>query len=219
LERALAMPTAEVTEANIGEVAEAAIESQEVLDATMRFVRTVFEQDEEAGTLHALSLPELRGTNVYVRASCPGPDVLHPVLDFSHGQLRIDSPNFTQEFLDNYEVEGDLLLRFEACRISSFELGGSGRAHYDLDTRELALAPSFHAIDLSDTARRTTPFEDPMRAMEFEAFQVVVTLESQQTLVLEWITDENMVDLRGRNGVFACALDREILDLDCTAPP
>jgi hypothetical protein len=229
LDEALAAPTADVTPRTTREVAAAFAREEVLLGLTIGFVRRVLTREEgrEVSTStwrrgsavpRVLEDEALSATSVYVRASCPGPDPSNPDVDFAYGQLRIDSAQLTREALEDYTIEGDLFLQFEACRMSSLELDGTMAAYYDPDAIELALAPDLQVEDRVTGSWPSSGFERPMRVTDFEAAEVLFVLESARTLVLEWTTAGTTVGLRGRNGAFACAFDREPPALTCEGP-
>lgn len=213
----LANPTGEVNEDTSKEVAEGLIANEEALREVLRFIELIYSlsQDDQGG-LTAVVPRGLDGTNIFMRIACPGSDVANPDTSFEEGELRLDSPGFTDEFLETFEVVGDVHMDFTKCRIGPFEYEGSAPAHYDTAATEAAIDLRLDFVDQRTDGEGS--FHYPLFTSLDDGVQMLYTLESGETLVLEWVDDFAMVDLRGRNGLFLCTFDVDAVDLIC-APP
>jgi len=213
----LANPTGEVNPETSKEVAEGLIGNEAALREVLKFIDLIYtlSQDDQGG-LTAVVPRELDGTNIFMRIACPGTDPLDPDTTFQQGELRLDSPSFTDEFLETFEVKGDVHMDFTECRIGPFEYEGSVPAHYDSDAAEAAIDLDLDFFDHGLDAGGS--FHYPLFTGLDTGVQLLYTLESGGTLVLEWVDDLQMIDLRGANGLFLCSLDIDAIDLVCAAP-
>lgn len=159
--------------------------------------------EEEEGSLGS-------GTTVYLEIACPGPnDTLDP--DFAFGRIRVDGPRLTQEVIENFAVEGDLLLSFIDCSVGGVTYNGLAPAHYLVgDSPELAADLSLDVLDGETGA--TSRLE---RAAIFNATQTRLTQPSSGggTYTLE-IDNAGTTTLRAADGVLSCVVATGV----CTGP-
>jgi hypothetical protein len=218
LESALAEPTGEVNEETLIEIADHLIENERAFQAVRALIQEVYEEDGGDTTPDGKVFRELSGTNAYVRISCTGHDIQNPVTDFSEGELRIDSPTFTDEFLENYDTKGDMLVRFSACRYTTMVFEGELVMHYDAEMSRAALDPDISWVDDADSSLDGALIS-PMLQELGVGVQVLFTLEAGETLVLEWLDAQaDTVGIRGVNGSAVCIFSQDVETWNCEVP-
>lgn len=209
-------PTAAATQQNVNEVAEQFIRDREALEAVFQFIEDAFETgDGGAGDGPAYIRPRLEGTNVFVKFSCLGDDLAAPVLDFSQGHLRLDSPSLSEEFAETFFVEGAFLLGFSECRLGRFEYAGDSPGHYVVE--DLTLAIDFDWAWTNHDEETEGVFDYEVLWDIGQRFQLLTQLGSGETMVVEWSLLEVDFAIRGSDGEFACTIDPNSLEPICVA--
>lgn len=102
-----------------------------------------------------------RGTSFYIRWSCPGRDLDDPVLDFDEGSIFVDSPALDDDAIDDIELQGDLLLTIDDCRIEDRVFRGESPAFYRT-TEPPALLVDFEVSIESETEQESLALEVPV---------------------------------------------------------
>lgn len=219
LDEDLANPTADVDEVTRKEVADQLAADKAAIAAMFEFLGSVLLREIGQGGEPTLQTSRaLEGTNVFAKVACPGPDEANPDTSFEFGALRIDSPTFTDEFVDEFDLHGDLWLDHDDCVVGDFEYFGGFASYYDTQDIEVGLDVNLEFIDHAiDEFPRDIHY--PIRGEPGVAYQALITLESGKTLVAEFVVGNVPFGIRGANGVFTCELDLDALDLVCMDPP
>lgn len=209
-------PTGTVDEDSVSEIARDFVRAELPLDALLGLIEDVFTMSEQDGGVHAWRMPRLEGTNVFVEVSCPGPALSEPVLDFSEGRLRVDSPSLSEEYAETFHIEGDFLLSLDACRVDAFRYEGQSPGHYVVESRTLALDFAWEWEDLEDDGQGNVGSQVLWEIGQ--RVSLLYTLDDGDTVVIEWTRSEAEFEIRGRNGSFACSTGGDPPEPMCTAP-
>ena len=198
-------PTGEVSLASIGEVSDELV----ILNASaMGFNETLTtavtslnsEPSSQEGGLVGTRHGGLDGTNVYLKAACPGADLSNPTTNMSGGFVRIDSPNLSEESLST----GGLLVEFSDCVVGDLFMNGVCIAHYNDDPFSFGLSLDLF-VSYQDFELKT--FAEMIYTNG--QFQALVTLNDETTLAVEASFSDGLstFTLSGSNGSFSCAQD------------
>ncbi|PRQ05439.1 hypothetical protein ENSA5_02600 [Enhygromyxa salina] len=213
LREQLANPSGEVSEATTDEVAARFVRRREAHRAIGNYIHGVFAGEGEGASARFVTPRALSGTSVYALVACPGPDLRAADVGFAYGAIRLDSPTLTEELIASRSFGGDLLLSFSGCQIAGFTFDGSAPAHFDDDRLELAVDLN---IDYrNEAAGIERSLSEPL-LVGLAWTKILFTLESGDTLTIEWAPLELSLELVGANGSLTC----EVVGagLDCEPP-
>ncbi len=157
------------------------------------------------GELAVIEGALVTGTNAYLKISCPGEDSENPVVDFSHGHIRLDSSSLTavQEgrALPQWDLNGHGLLNFVSCDLNAVVFSGVSPFFVDTDNASLVIQMAMSATtgDVSSTVDIALIMENGGIAFSFpDALGDNVSVSYLET-------GEGLVfSVKGTNGAYSC---------------
>ncbi|GEM_PF-6700871 len=219
LRDAVASPTGIVDEQSTQEIADSLVRDNDAYQVLAQYIRAVFSATASPdGPGPRWLIPQaLGGTSIYALVACPGTELDGGEFSFANGFMQIDSPTLTAELVSSFEVSGDLLLSFVGCRIGELVFDGGAPAHYVSDPIEIGVIPRDLRYELLGSDEPYT-IEQPLLWSESDQLSLLFTLDSGETLALDWQGDGDELDaeLRGANGSLICSLLES--GLSCVPP-
>ena len=152
-------------------------------------------------------VPNLEGTNVFVKLACWGPDADEPDLSFRYGFIRVDSPGLSEEVIENLGVAGDFLISFRGCEFPDGVLTGVNPGFYDEDeSGEGIIALRFNTV-IADEGGFTSFIDEPL-LIRNGVFSVLYRLEDGSgTIRVDVSSDYATFVVTGTNGAWTCTTD------------
>jgi hypothetical protein len=210
LEDDMASPTAPLNADTLAEIQATPIDEIKLIQGLLQVGRLIVETSGE-GDMETETRDldvNLTGTQVYIRIACPGPEGMTPDPDFSFGSLTIYSAGLSQDVIDTWGAQGDMLGILEECIIGPYTLDGRMRMFYDT-IRDL-LAADFD-VDWARTGAAghlLLPAIDERDALDETDVraQVLFTTADGGTLVLEQNADLGVTEylIRGADQQIVC---------------
>ncbi|MCP4197677.1 MAG: hypothetical protein GY762_11060 [Proteobacteria bacterium] len=131
--------TADAIVAQLGNPLEL-VDDAELLYQQMEVMLNVLEEsqgiEQESNTA---SKGTVRGTTVYARISCLGPNLLNRSKDFdTYGEIRLEGSDFSlnDAIKDGFNLGGDMLVGFRECRIKDKIMHGLNPAFASIENAE-----------------------------------------------------------------------------------
>lgn len=222
---ALAAPTGEVTAETLewavgtGEDAFAFVSTMQALLAVHPAVLPAEGGTEETadGLTERHAALALGGTHaaVYVRFSCPGPDLAAPDVAFRYGEARIESDDLSEDGALG-GGEGRFALFFDACVVGRDTLLGEAYGLWQSEEARWILM-------LDAETRGDDGAEHPLVAdLVWRGDGTGLLLErpgvGTYALLLRFDAGLAAAELRGANGSFGCNLSSDAGAVRCTGP-
>lgn len=159
----------------------------------------------ELGVVEQVPLDKLPGTRAYLRLACPGPDPAVQDTTFNFGELRVDTPELTEEFL----TRGDLFLTFKDCVLPAGTLNGGSRAFFAADPTAFAVELRVSITPPGETD--STLVSRNIMLTGDDLVWVVFADEEGQTYVAATDPGEGASTFRvkAKNGVLTCELNAD----------
>ena len=235
LEEQLDNPTLELDQAGAEALGTAFREDAPVLDDTVDYVDCSLR--ESTGDLEdndpcldgeevAFRGLDLESTSVFARYACPGPDLERPDTAFNFGLMRVDSPGLSEEVIENFQVDGQLLLSFEpteagqaaglaGCQVGRFDLAGQVPAFYSLEKEYVALNLDVETRNLQDSPDEVGRLNEVIVAGR-EDIALLQFTSPESFAVLRWqrTGDTDAFSVTGASQRYACTVS-EMEEVDC----
>lgn len=178
-----------------------------LLDDLRSLIGTVVEGPGFRGFFDEPELGRVQGTNVFVEVSCPGPDLRNPDVAFESGRLHLESPSTLEEALDEFRVEGDILVTAEDCQLGPVLVTGTTPGFVDEQNGRIALDTD---LEFELEGGGSVRFAAPL-VISRDDVRLLLPVDDERWFTVEFDFGESQeVSVRGEDGSVTCELTRPL---------
>jgi hypothetical protein len=206
VEDALASPTAPLNEATRQEVLALPGEEIQFVYNLLLVMRAVLEYNESVGSAPMETDADLSSTQVYLKVACAGPfdDVEDavPDPDFRYGSMTVYSETLSEETIEQWSAQGNMLAVFDQCVRGDFTYDGRMRTFFNNVRNLLVVVPEIDYVGPDSEGVVTIPAAEEL---DFR-LRLLFTTSLDQTLVLErdLVNETTEFTVRGADGELRC---------------
>lgn len=206
VENALSTPTSPLDQAALDDLEALPGEEVQYVQNLLLIMRAVLEFNDRVETEPVETDADLSSTQVYLKIACPGPitdpDDVIPDPEFRYGSLIVYSETLSEETIEQWSAQGNLLAVFDECIVGDFTYDGQARTFFNNVRNLLVVVPEIDYVSPEGSG-----FLDLPAAEELDfRLRLLFTTSRDETLVLErdLMTQTSEFIVRGNDGELLC---------------
>ncbi len=192
------------------------IEDVLLLYQQMELLLDVLEDSQEnEQESNEASTGSVRGTNIYARISCLGPDVLDRSIDFEFGEIRLEGSDFSldEAMKSGFSLGGDVLVAFRDCLMANRIMRGVNPAFASVRSDEF-LVDLDVSVEKSSGSQHQAQY--PFLVRRNEIVILADTGENGTYVLSIKVGRDTVITITTAEGTFGCSVGVSGLDCEST---